>query len=304
MGEMDKVSERLWRFLKGALSRLGRVELTARRVVEGTLTGRHKSPFKGFSLEFAEHRPYFPGDDLRYLDWKVLAKSDKLFVRQFEQETNLRCYLLLDISGSMAYQGKGMSKLEYGVRLGALLTYLILRQGDAIGLAIFSDRLIRFIPARRSLPHLSVILNALGSVRPEGQTHFRRVMEELSPHLKRRSLLVLLSDLLDEGRALSRALHYLRHRGHEVLVMHLLDPDELTFPFSLPTTFIDLETRTPLPVDPESLRDAYRERVTAFLGACRKACGQAGAHYALFTTDRQVTEALGHYLAWRSRRLF
>ncbi|MFN3420206.1 MAG: DUF58 domain-containing protein, partial [Armatimonadota bacterium] len=164
------MGQSLWQFLKEALAKLGRAELTARRAVEGTLTGRHKSPFRGFSVEFAEHRPYFPGDDLRYLDWKALAKLDKLFVRQFEQETNMRCYLLLDASGSMGYGGTNGSKLDYAVKLSALLAYIVLRQGDAIGLAVFSERLRNFIPARRSSSHLRVILGTLEEVKPEGTT--------------------------------------------------------------------------------------------------------------------------------------
>jgi len=292
----------LWQFLKEALVKFGRVELTARRAVEGTLTGRHKSPFRGFSVEFAEHRPYFPGDDIRYLDWKALAKLDKLFVRQFEQETNMRCYLLLDASGSMGYGSANGSKLDYAVKLAALLAYLVLRQGDAVGLAVFSERLREFIPARRSSSHLRVILEALEQVKPEGATRFRRVTEELSALLKRRSLLVLLSDLLDEDEALSMALHYLQRRGHDILVLHILDPDELELPFTLPSMFVDMEEPAQLPVDPESLRASYKRRVERFLKECRDKCGQAGAHYFRLTTDTDEASALGLYLAWRSRR--
>ncbi|MDT7896391.1 MAG: DUF58 domain-containing protein [Armatimonadota bacterium] len=296
------MSDRLWQFLKETLPKLGRVEVTARRAVEGTLTGRHKSPFRGFSVEFAEHRPYFPGDDPRYLDWKALAKLDRLFVRQFEQETNLRCYLLLDASGSMAYAGNGISKLDYAVRLAALLAYLVLRQGDAIGLAIFADGLRAFVPARRATHHLSVILEALGRAESKGQTHLRRVTEELAARLKRRSLLVFLSDLLDEDGALARALHYLQRKGHDVLVFHLLDPDELQFPFRLPTTFADMEEPHQLPVDPEAVRRAYQNRLTVFLRDCQGACGQAGAHYLRLTTDTDIPTALGLYLVWRMRQ--
>jgi uncharacterized protein (DUF58 family) len=292
----------LWQFLKRALSKLGRVELTARRAVEGTLTGRHKSPFRGFSVEFAEHRPYFPGDDLRYLDWKALAKLDKLFVRQFEQETNMRCYLLVDASGSMGYGSIDGSKFDYAARLAALLAYLVLRQGDAVGLAIFSERLRKFVPARRSSSHLRVILETLEQVTPEGRTHLRQVTEELSALLKRRSLLVMISDLLDEDEALSKALHYLQRRGHDALVLHVLDPDELQFLFSLPSTFIDMEEAFRLVVDPEVLRSAYRKRVEQFLKDCRQICSQAGAHYFRLTTETDASIALGLYLAWRSRR--
>ncbi len=296
------MGDRLWQFLKETLPKLGRVEVTARRAVEGTLTGRHKSPFRGFSVEFAEHRPYFPGDDPRYLDWKALAKLDRLFVRQFEQETNLRCYLLLDASGSMAYAGNGISKLDYAVRLAALLAYLVLRQGDAVGLAIFADGLRAFVPARRATHHLSVILGALGRAESKGQTHLRRVTEELAARLKRRSLLVFLSDLLDEDGALVRALHYLQRKGHDVLVFHLLDPDELQFPFHLPTTFADMEEPHQLPVDPEAVRRAYQNRLTVFLRYCQGACGQAGAHYLRLTTDTDIPTALGLYLVWRMRQ--
>ncbi|MCS7263622.1 MAG: DUF58 domain-containing protein [Armatimonadetes bacterium] len=296
------MKQSLWQFLKESLAKLGRAELTARRAVEGTLTGRHKSPFRGFSVEFAEHRPYFPGDDLRYLDWKALAKLDKLFVRQFEQETNMRCYLLLDSSGSMGYSSENGSKLDYAVKLAALISYLVLRQGDAIGLAVFSEKLRKFIPARRSSSHLHVILENLEEIKPEGQTHLRRVTEELSALLKRRSLLVMISDLLDEDGALLRALSYLQRRGHDILVLQILDPDELNFPFSLPSMFIDAEEPMQLPIDPENLRLSYKRRVEKFLRECKQACGQSGAHYLRLMTDKDPSSALGFYLAWRSKR--
>lgn len=296
------MSGSLWQFLKQALPKLGRVELSARRAVEGTLTGRHKSPFRGFSVEFAEHRPYFPGDDLRYLDWKVLAKLDKLFVRQFEQETNMRCYLLIDASGSMGYRSDGESKLDYAIKLATLFAYIVLKQGDAVGLAVFGERLREFIPARRASSHLKVILETLEKVKPEGQTHFRRVTVELSALIKRRSLLILLSDLLDEDEALPRALHYLQKRGHDLLVLQILDPDELNFPFSLPSVFLDMEENASLPVEPESLRSSYRQRVERFLRECKRACGQAGAHYFLLTTETDMVKGLGLYLSWRASR--
>ncbi|MCS7192542.1 MAG: DUF58 domain-containing protein [Armatimonadetes bacterium] len=291
----------LWQFLKESLVKLGRAELTARKAVEGTLTGRHKSPFRGFSVEFAEHRPYFPGDDPRYLDWKAFAKLDKLFVRQFEQETNMKCYLLLDASGSMGYGSNG-SKLDYAVKLAALIAYIVLRQGDSIGLVVFSEKIKKFIPARRSSSHLQVILETLNLVEPDGQTRLRRVTEELSAFLKRRSLLVILSDLLDEDGALSRALSYLQKRGHDILVLQILDPDELNLPFSLSSIFVDMEESFRLPVDPEVLRLTYKERVDLFLGECRKACGQSGAHYFRLTTNIEPAMALGLYLSWRSKQ--
>ncbi len=292
----------LWQFLKDALAKLGRAELTARRAVEGTLTGRHKSTFRGFSVEFAEHRPYFPGDDPRYLDWKALAKLDKLFVRQFEQETNMRCYLLLDASGSMGYGNAEESKLDYAVKISALLAYLVLRQGDAVGLAVFSERLRDFIPARRSSLHLSVLLEVLERVEPDGQTHLRRVTEELSALVKRRSLFVILSDLLDEDRALPHALSYLQRRGHDVLVLQVLDPDELELPFSLPSMFVDMEEPVRLPIDPENLRFTYKQRVEEFLRECKKACGQSGAHYFRLVTNTDPATVLGFYLAWRAKQ--
>lgn len=300
--EQEEMGRSLWQFLKQALSKMGRVELTARRAVEGTLTGRHKSPFKGFSVEFAEHRPYFPGDDLRYLDWKALAKLDRLFVRQFEQETNMRCYLLIDSSGSMGYGGTNGSKLEYAVNLAALLAHIVLRQGDAVGLAIFGERVEKFIPARRASSHLRVILETLERLTPGGQTHLRRVIEELSAMLKRRALLVLLSDLLDEDEALPKALHFLQRRGHDILVFQILDPDELEFPFSLPSTFLDMEEASRLIADPEVLRSAYKQRVKQFLRKCRQACGQSGVHYFRLTTDTDMVTALGLYLSWRAMK--
>jgi uncharacterized protein (DUF58 family) len=221
------------------VARLAHLDVRARLVVEGFIAGMHRSPFHGFSVEFAEHRPYMPGDPLKNLDWKVWARSDRLLIKQYTEETNLRCHLLLDLSGSMAFRSPraALSKLGYAQSLAAALAYLMLQQQDAVGAMLFAERPLSYLPPRAVRSHLDEILKALGSAAPQGRTRLGPVLHELAERIKRRGLIVLLSDLMDDPAQVLLGLQHFRHRNHEVVVFHVLDPDEVEFPYTDTATF-------------------------------------------------------------------
>ena len=292
------------RFLDPAvIARLGTMELKARTVVEGFLSGLHRSPYKGFSVEFAEYRQYLPGDDLSTLDWKVYARSDRHYVKKFEEETNLECHLLLDVSASMAYRGAAaMSKLEYGSVLAASLAFLMNRQRDATGLIAFDDRMVVRLPAGARPGHLHALLLALERLQPGKRSNVGRPLHQLAEALLKRSLVVLISDLLDDPDPVIKGLRHLKFRGTDVVVFQLLDPDELTFPFRGASRFKDLESADEVVAEPASARTAYlRELASLTLRYDRELRG-AGIDYVQIDTSQPLDFALLTYLAARARR--
>lgn len=290
------------RLLPELLAKIKTLKLRARTVVEGFLSGMHRSAYKGSSIEFAEHRPYFPGDDVRHVDWKAYAKSDRLFVKEFEEETNLRCYLLVDASASMSFGTTAMSKFEYASVVAAAITYLALKQRDSVGMVIFNERMLSYIPPKMNPAHFKVLVEALESVRPHGRTNFGNVISELGERIKRRGLVILLSDLVEENGSLRKALSFLRHRKHEVIVFHVLDPAEIELPFDEPSVFRDMESQRALPADPVALRASYKRELELYLAGCKEVCLQAYAEYKLIRTDEPLDKSLTEYLSWRSRR--
>jgi uncharacterized protein (DUF58 family) len=250
------------RFLDPAvIARLGSMELKARTVVEGFLSGLHRSPFKGFSVEFAEYRQYLPGDDLSTLDWKVYARTDRHYVKKFEEETNLECHLLLDVSASMAYRGGApMTKVEYGSVLAASLAYLMSRQRDATGLIQFDDRITARVPACGRAGHLHSILLALEKIAPGARSNVGRPLHQLADALGKRSLAVVISDLLDDPDSVVRGLKHLRFRGTDVIVFQLLDPHEIQFPFRGASRFTDVESDDAVTADPARVRAGISSR--------------------------------------------
>lgn len=290
------------RLLPELLAKIKTLKLRARTVVEGFLSGMHRSAYKGSSIEFAEHRPYFPGDDVRHVDWKAYAKSDRLFVKEFEEETNLRCYLLIDASASMSFGTTAMSKFEYASVVAAAITYLALKQRDSVGMVIFNERMLSYIPPKMNPAHFKVLVEALESVRPHGRTNFGNVISELGERIKRRGLVILLSDLVEENGSLKKALSFLRHRKHEVIVFHVLDPAEIELPFDEPSVFRDMESQRALPADPVALRASYKRELELYLAGCKEVCLQAYAEYKLIRTDEPLDKSLTEYLSWRSRR--
>jgi len=280
------------------LARIGNLELVARSVVDGVINGLHKSPFFGTSVDFAEHRGYVPGDDIRRVDWKVYARTDKYYVKEFEADSNSNFVVLLDVSASMAF-GQRLSKLDYARTLGACLTYLVHRQRDRVGLVTFDHEIVDHVPP--SAKHLDVVLHTLDRVKATRQGQLSGPLRRLAEHFGRRGVIVLVSDLYDEPEAIFDALAPMRFRGHDVVVFHVLDPAELEFPFTDPSAFEDLETGEQLPVVPESFRDKYRALVRAHIDTLTTKASERGVDYRLLDTSRPLDFALYDYLSFRER---
>jgi uncharacterized protein (DUF58 family) len=279
------------------------MELKARTVVEGFLAGLHRSPYKGFSVEFAEYRQYLPGDDLSTLDWKVYARSDRHYVKKYEEETNVECHLLLDVSASMAYRGAAaMSKLEYGSVLAASLAYLMNRQRDATGLITFDDRIVFRLPAAARPGHLHALLVALERITAGQRSDLGRPLHQLAEALVKRSMVVLVSDLLDEPEPIIKGLKHLRFRGSDVIVFQVLDPHELTFPFKGAARFRDLESDQQVTAEPSSIRTTYLRELAGLTLRYDRELRGAGIDYVQLDTSQPLDFALLAYLAARSRR--
>src|SRR5512137_1695761 len=279
------------------LARLGTLKLRVRSVTEGILSGLHRSPHHGQSVEFAEHKEYAPGDDVRRIDWKAYGKFDKYYVKQFEQETNLRCHLVVDCSGSMGWKGAPgrLTKLEYASALAASLAWLLVRQADAAG------QVVKAIPPQASAGHLQPILEALGAAAPAGPTRLDAAVDWVVEHAPRRSAVVVLSDLFDEDRRLLRQLAQLSRRGHEVTIFHLLDPAELTFPFEEPTLFLSMEDGRSVEATGREVKQGYLQLLSGWLAAVKREAAEADLDYTLCPTDRPLDEVLLPFLARRER---
>jgi uncharacterized protein (DUF58 family) len=275
--------------------------LRARLVVDGVMLGIHKSRAKGLSSEFEEHRGYATGDDTRHIDWKAYAKFDRYFIKEYRETTNLRAYIVMDCSSSMDYASDGVSKFDYASTLAASLAYLMLKQLDAVGVITFSDKIERMIPPKSTHDHLSVILKALEGTHPRGTTSAAGVLQDLAASLKRRGLIILISDLLDELQAVAKGLRQLRSRGSEVIVFHLLDRDELHFPFTAPSVFQDMEEELKLFADPQAIRPAYLETLESLINEYRHTCASHRIDYSLFDTSVGLDRTLVRYLNWRQK---
>jgi uncharacterized protein (DUF58 family) len=285
------------------LSKYGRLTMVARNVVEGFLNGVHKSPYKGFSVEFAEHRQYYPGDEIRHIDWRAYGKTDRYYIKEYEEETNLRAHLLVDASGSMAYRGTGPSKFEYGQYVAASLAFLMLHQRDAVGLVTHDTKVRQRLAPRANSKHLLHLIGALEQTQPGGETSMAPLWHELAGQLKRRGLVIILSDCFDQIEPLMHALRHFRHQRHEVLLFHILAPEEMDFPFRKMTQFRNLEVAGhKLFVDPQALRKEYLKNFQAFCRQLRDLAGQMQVDYHLMRTDEPVERALGIYLTKRQTR--
>jgi uncharacterized protein (DUF58 family) len=282
------------------LARLSNLYLKARWVVEGTMSGIHRSRSKGFSVEFEEHREYSPGDEIRRIDWKALGKFDRYFIKETEDETNLRAMLVLDGSASMDYGSNGVTKFEYASILTASLAYLILRQQDAAGVATFSNRIESFIPPKAKRGYVFEILRALEAHRPSGETNAGKILEEIASKITRRGLVILVSDLIDDTDGVLKALRLFRFNGHDVIVFHVMDSAEIELPFDGNILFEDME-RADLRVtaDPQTIRQVYRGVVEEFIDQVRKECHASAIDYQLLSTSTPLDRALVSYLGWR-----
>jgi uncharacterized protein (DUF58 family) len=293
------------RFDPSELRKYGGLTLVARTLVEGFLTGVHKSPYKGFSVEFAEHRQYYPGDEIRHIDWRAYGKTDRYYIKEYEEETNLKAYLLVDASGSMCYKGKkGISKFQYAQYVAASLAYLMLHQRDSVGLVLHDTKLRKMIPAKANSKHLLRIIRTLETAAPGGETELAPIWHDLAGHqFRRRGMVVILSDCFDDVDRLLRALQHFRHKRHEVLLFHILAPEEMDFPFSRLTQFRNLEINGhKLLVDPRRLRSEYMKNFQEFCAKLRERAGHMRIDYHLLRTDDPVDRALGVYLSRRQRQ--
>ncbi len=283
------------------LSRIAGLSLRAKHVVEGTISGLHRSPFHGFNVEFAEYREYSPGDDLRRLDWRVLGRTDRFYVKQYEEESNLRATLVLDTSASMRYGARALNKFHYAAVAAASLATLLVEQQDPVGLALFDSQMREVLPPAATQAQLARIIGLLENARPDRETQLGDVLTTLAEQIKRRGLVVIFSDLLTDREPLDDGLRRLQYRGHEIIVFHVLDPDELELPFNDLVMFRDIEGTEELYAEPWSFRKTYRQAMEAFLAELRGTCAARGVEYALFFSDQSPAEALARFLHQRLR---
>src|SRR5690606_26839644 len=283
------------------LASLDNLELRARGVIEGFITGLHKSPNRGFSVEFTDYRHYYRGDNMRHVDWKLYARSDKFYIKQYEDETNVRCYVVLDASASMNYSSGGMSKLEYGRTLASALSYFIMRQRDAVGLITFDEKVRDYLPALCRQPHLIRILRTLSALEPGEGTNAVRPLSDLAMNLNRKSLVILISDMLEDEDSIIKTLQRLRSMGNDVIVFHVLDEAELNFTFMEPTEFVDAETSETYITSPAAIRESYLKQLTDYLANCRKQCQSSGIDYCLLNTAQPLDAALSSYISRRAK---
>ena len=283
------------------ISSVKNLELVARLVVEGYLTGKHRSPFHGFSVEFSQHRPYMPGDNLRFIDWKVFGRTDRYYIKQFEEETNLRCHILLDVSKSMQYTSDKITKAQYASYLTAGLTYLMLQQRDSTGLVLFDDAIKSIIPARSVISHLNVILQAIDKVEYGSDTNISAALHKVAEQIRKRGLIILISDLLDEPQAILNGLKHFRHNKHEILVFHIIDPKELEFDFSGDVLFEDLESRDKLKTQPRYIQEIYKQKFGEYLDYLKVNFSNNRIDYQQLFTSTPYDKALTEYLLKRKR---
>ena len=284
------------------LARISSLKITATNMVDGILTGQHRSRHKGASVEFAEYKDYSPGDEIRHIDWKVAGKTDKYHVKQFEQSTNLKCTILLDASGSMAYQSpfeKGESKIDYARNLVAALSYLFLKQFDAVGLTLFNDAVVQHIPPRSKASHLQHILHGLSTLSAKGVTQIENVLSGLAERLPSRGMLILVSDFLTRDQDIHKSLKLLRSRGLEVILFHILHPDELNLPFDGDTVFESLEDDLTVGLDPIDIREEYQKAIQEKIAQLKKISNGLGVDYVFMDTSIPLQQALSYYLLKR-----
>lgn len=283
------------------LSGINNLEFLAKMIVEGFITGLHKSPFHGFSVEFSQHRPYMQGDSLRYVDWKVFARSDRYYIKQFEEETNLRCYLLLDVSNSMTYAGAGVSKLQYASILTASLAYLMLKQRDATGLLLFDDSIKTNLPAKSVPVYIREIVSALNTVNPGKDTDITTALHTIADRIKKRGLIIVISDLIDNAEKILSGMRHLRYNKHEILVFHIIDEDEKNFSFKGEYIFEDLESNQKIKADSRFIRDEYLKRFDEHCQFFKSRFHENFIDYIPVTTSEAIESVLSEYLIKRSK---
>ena len=283
------------------ISRLNNLSLKARFEVEGFIVGLHKSPYHGFSVEFSEHRAFGAGDEIRHIDWKLWCKTDRYYVKQFEEETNLKSYLLIDQSLSMNYKSKKVSKLEYAQLLAASLGYLMLKQQDAVGLTLFDDQIRVNIPAKSKRSHLNVLFSQMENISAGPETHMAPIFHQMAEIIKKRGLIILISDLFDSQEEVLSGLQHFRYKGHEVVVFHILDPQELKLDFPQRTRFRDMESGEEMITEPWHIQAYYQRSMEKFCNYYKIQCRKNNIDYVRLTTDAPLDLALSEYLLKRKR---
>jgi len=284
------------------IAQLKNIELKARLVVEGFITGLHRSPYHGFSVEFAEHRQYRPGDEIRHLDWKVYGRTNKYFVKQFEEETNLRSVIALDASASMKFASKdNISKFEYGIYLAASLAFLLIKQRDAAGLALFDTKIKSYLPAKSKQSYIHEILKVLANTVPSDETRTAQALDMIAERISRRGLVIVISDFFDDPVSVVNALKHFRHRNHEVIAFQILDPREIDFKFGNSANFVDLETKEEMVTHPYQIQKSYVEAVQDFLSFIKRECYEHQIDYHLINTQEPFDKALREYLMKRRK---
>tara|TARA_Y100001970_G_scaffold278343_1_gene383894 strand:- start:1430 stop:2323 length:894 start_codon:yes stop_codon:yes gene_type:complete len=281
-------------------SKINNLALRAKHVVDGFIIGLHKSPFHGFSAEFSDHRLYQKGDEIKHIDWKLWAKTDRFYVKQFEEETNLRCQILLDQSKSMQFQSINISKIDYSVNLSASLMYLMLKQQDAVGLSIFDSKIRTHIEPNSKQSHLNKLYSQLSSIKPKGQTDVSSMLHRTAEGIKKRGLIILISDLCDDVDKIVSGLKHFKFKGHELIVFHILDPQELLLSYKNKTKFIDLETEAIIETDPWHIRDEYIKKINEHINNLKNICGKNKIDYVQLKTDQSLDTALTSYLRKRT----
>lgn len=283
------------------MARLANLEIKARLVVEGFITGLHRSPYHGFSVEFAEHRPYMPGDEIRSIDWKVYGRTSRYYVKRFEEETNLKAVVLLDTSASMTFASGGMTKLEYGSCLAASLAYMMIHQKDACGLVLFDEQIRKYLPPRATMGYLKTMEETLQNVQTHEETEIGPTLHAIAERMKRRGLVILISDLFDDPRKVMAGLKHFRHRKHEVIVFQVLDPRERDLDYSGDVIFEDLETEVRIQTQPIHIRASYREQMRTFIEQYRRECRENRIDHVLLDTHTPFDMALMEYVNKRAR---
>ena len=284
-----------------SISKLENLQIKAKKVVEGFIVGLHKSPFHGFSVEFSDHRAYGNGDELKHIDWKLWAKTDRFFIKRYEEETNLKAFIIVDQSRSMKYSSLSISKMEYSKVLAASLSYLLIKNQDAVGMYSFNTRIKKSIPAKSTKGHLNILLSEMERMQPTNKTNIADVLHQCAEKTNKKGLIILISDLMDDQNKVMMGLKHFLHKGHEVIVFHILDPKEIEFDFKERTRFVDLETKQTIITDPRSIRKQYKEKIQQIKKFYSNNCGKYKIDYVPLSTAEPVGVALKEYLSRRQK---
>ena len=283
------------------IKKIDNLYLRAKLVVEGFIVGLHKSPYHGFSIEFSEHRPYTFGDEIKFIDWKLLAKTDKLYIKQFEEETNLKSYILFDKSSSMKYGSEDLTKFEYAKTICACLSYLMIKQQDAVGLTTFDKKIDISIPPKSKVSHLNYLLQTLDNTKINGETKISYVLHSLAESIKKRGLVILISDLIDDQEDVLEGLRHFRYKGHEVILFHIIDKKEKEFNFNFSINFIDLENNDMIKTDPRQIKADYKQAFVEFCENYKKECSKNSIDYIPINTSDSIDKTLIQYFIKRSK---